>query len=202
MTSGSKSSQNFRLSDIVGQTAAGVFASKGYIIQSGFLNSSAGQELSFTVSPSTADFGVLVPHQPIVTTLFITIANGDMPGYIVKASENQPLSTLAGATIVDTRCDAQPTPCTQTQPAIWNKNVTYGFGYRMDGKTAPQLFDSKDVFAPFPATLRNEQPTTVLQSAARRVKDQATMSLKVNVEPNQPVGQYRNVISFIALPGI
>src|SRR3990167_8306802 len=52
ITSGNKSSTNFRLADVVGQTAANTFASKGYIIQAGFLNSAQAQALSFTVSPS------------------------------------------------------------------------------------------------------------------------------------------------------
>src|SRR3989338_9087215 len=35
MTSGNKASQNFNLSDVVGQTASSLFSSKGYLIQSG-----------------------------------------------------------------------------------------------------------------------------------------------------------------------
>lgn len=202
ITSGSKASENFRLTDLVGQTAAGQFASKGYVIQSGFADRASGQELTFSLSPSVVNFGDLTANQPVEKTVVLTIANGDIQGYTVQVSENQPLSTLAAATIVDTRCDATPTPCTALNPAPWMKNITYGFGYRMDGPTAPDSFAGKDLYAPFPVAVRNEQPVTVLASKAAKVRDQAVMTLKLNVDANQPVGQYRNIISFIALSGI
>lgn len=202
ITSGNKASENFRLTDLVGQTAAGQFASKGYIIQSGFADRASGQELTFSLSPSVVNFGNLTASQPVEKTVVLTIANSDIPGYTVQVSENQPLSTLAAATIVDTRCDATPTPCTALNPAAWVKNITYGFGYRMDGPTAPDSFAGKDLYAPFSVAMRNEQPVTVLASKAAKVRDQAVMTFKLNVDANQPVGQYRNIISFIALTGI
>ena len=148
------------------------------------------------------NFGVLTTNQPVEKTIVLTIANGDIPGYTVQVSENQPLSTLAQATIIDTRCDATPDPCTALNPAPWVKNITYGFGYRMDGNAAPDSFANKDLFAPFAQAMRNEQPVTILASKAAKVRDQAVMTVKVNVDANQPVGQYRNIVSFIALGGI
>lgn len=203
MTSGNKASQNYKLSDVVGQTAATFFASKGYFIQSGFLNSYAGAALTFSVSPSLIDFGELKPQTPIEKTLKITISNGNAVGYSVKVAENQPLSTLAGAEIPDTFCDGGKTGnCTYRQGAPWIKRNTYGFGFRVLGKTTPPDFQKENFFRPFPATRRNEPPIIIMQSQAKKVTDQATMTLKVNISPNQPVGQYRNVLSFTALVGI
>src|SRR3989338_8804478 len=87
MTSGNKESQNFKLSDVVGQVAAGVFTSKGFIINAGFLNGAAGTFLNFSVSPTLADFGQLTSDTPVTRDLTIKIANGNYPGYIVKASQ-------------------------------------------------------------------------------------------------------------------
>lgn len=203
MTSGNKASQNFKLSDVVGQTAAGIFASKGYIVQAGFLNGAAGTAISFSVNPSVVDFGTLTPNNPIDKTLRITISNGNATGYTVRVSENQPLTTLAGAEITDTVCDPPAGgPCTLTQAAKWSQNSTYGFGYKISGRTIPQDFNKDNFFRPFPATRRNETPALIMQTQAKKVVDQATMTLRVNVNQNQPVGQYRNVLSFSALVGI
>lgn len=203
MTSGNKSSQNFRLSDVVGQTAAGLFTSKGYIINAGFLNQAAGAFFTFTVSPATIDFGTLTPNTPVEKQILISIANGDVPGYNVKMSENQPLGTTVGAEIPDTACDGGTgDPCTKAQASLWTGNGAYGFGYRIEGKTVPVDFEKEGYYRPFPATRRNEPQALIMESKARKVADTATMTVRVNVSPNQPVGQYRNVLSFTALAGI
>lgn len=202
MTSGNKASTNFRLSDIVGQTAATIFASKGYIIQSGFLNSAGAGIFYFSVTPQTVDFGNLTPDSPQVRLVTIKIANGDVPGYIVKAAENQPMTTTAEATIPDTICDEAKNTCTPKKASLWQKTTAYGFGYRMDGKTVPKDFSKDGYLRSFAATRRNEEPEAVMQTQARKVTDLATMTLKVNVSRSQPVGQYRNVISFTAIAGI
>lgn len=201
MTAGSKSSQNFKLSDVVGETTAGIFASKGYIIKSGFLNSAQGEVLAFSVSPAKIDFGELQPETFFERKIKITIKNGNLLGYEVRVSENQPLSTLAQAEIPDTLCDKNSL-CTPYQAGRWTDRKTYGFGYRVNGRTAPEDFLPDDFFRPFPATRRNESPVIILRSKAKKVSDQAEMILKLNISPLQPVGQYRNVLSFTALAGI
>ena len=202
MTSGNKESQNFKLSDVVGQVAAGVFTSKGFIINAGFLNGAAGTFLNFSVSPTTADFGALTSDTPVTRDLTIKIANGNYPGYIVKASQNQPLKTTVEAEIPDTACDSSDNPCTKAQGTLWQSLTSYGFGYRMSGRTVPSDFLNDNYFRPFPATRKSEQPVIVMQSQAKKVTDEGKMHLKLNVSKNQPVGQYRNVISFTAIAGI
>lgn len=202
LTAGSKSSQHYKLTDVVGQTAANVFTSKGYIINAGFLQSAGAAPFVFTVSPPVVDFGVLTPNMPIEKNLTIYISNGDVTGYSIKASENQPLETTAGAEIPDTVCDSSGNPCTQTQSARWTANNTYGFGYRMAGLTIPKDFNKEGYYRPFAASRRNESAITVMESQARKVKDTGLMTLRLNTSPSQPVGQYQNVISFIALAGI
>ncbi len=203
MTSGHKSSQNFKLEDVVGQTNAGIFISKGYIIQTGFMNSSAGQSFSFSVNPSVVDFGSLRPNTPVEKTLRIIVGNGNATGYSVRVSENQPLATLAGAEIPDTICD-NPTSvvCNISQASSWKENTSYGFGYRITGRTVPQDFNKESFFRPLPANRKNDPSILIMQSVAKSVVDQGNMTLRVNVGPNQPVGQYRNVLIFSALVGV
>lgn len=203
MTSGNKTSQNFKLSDVVGQTGAGIFASKGYIIHAGFLNEAEGGLLSFSVDPNVIDFGNLTPNNPLEKTLRITISNGNATGYTVRVSENQPLATAVGAEIPDTVCDGvKNTPCSISQSRGWLDPSTYGFGYKVEGRTSPSDFNRKNYFRPFAATRKNDKPVVVMESRAKKAVDQSTMTLRVNIGANQPVGQYRNVLSFSAIAGI
>src|SRR3989344_246084 len=73
LTAGSKASTNYRLTDVVGQTVANTFTSKGYVVNAGFLNSAAAPPFLFTVSPAVVDFGILSPAVPVERsiTLFI-----------------------------------------------------------------------------------------------------------------------------------
>lgn len=204
MTSGNKASQNYKLSDVVGQISAGIFGSKGYIIQSGFLNSAAGEVFSFSVNPNIVDFGTIMPQIPLEKKIRITIANGNTPGYSVRVSQNQKLATLAGAEIPNTICDTETKnpPCTVAQASKWIKNTTYGFGYRMEGKTVPQEFLKDNLYRPFPSTKLGEQASIIMKTQAKKVVDQGNMTLRLNVDKSQPVGQYRNVLSFTAMAGI
>lgn len=201
MTSGNKASSQFKLSDVVGQTAAGTFTSKGFILNAGFLNGAAGEIFSFSVTPPLIDFGELLPNTPIEKTIRLTISNGNVPGYTITGSENQSLSTAVGAEIVDTACDTGSN-CTITNANKWDLNTTYGFGYRITGKTVPTDFNKEGFYRPFPGTIRNEKGAIIMQSKAKKVVDQATMTLKLNTGKQQPVGQYQNVLSFTAIAGI
>lgn len=202
MTSGQKASARFKLSDAVGQTAAQFFTSKGYFLQAGFLNAGIGEVFSFSIHPVAVDFGNLYPAIPVEKTVRLTISNGNVPGYIVKVIESQPLLTSVEAEIMDTACDPESRACTANSAAKWAKNTTYGFGYRITGKMTPNDFVKEEFFRPFPAKKRNEQPIVIMQNQAKKVVDQGTMTFKVNISPQQPVGQYRNVISFTAMAGI
>lgn len=205
MTSGNKSSQNFKLSDVVGQTVSSVFISKGFIIQSGFANSAAGAPFAFSVSPALVDFGTLSPNIPVEKEVKISISNGNATGYNVKVSQNQPLTTSVAAEIPDTVCDPPSggqQPCNKTAASVWTKNTSYGYGYKVSGKTVTSDLLKDNYYRPFAQTKKNEQAALILESHAKKVVDQATMTLRLAVGPNQPVGQYRNVISFTAMVGI
>lgn len=201
MTSGNKSSMNFKLSDVVGQTSAGLFNSKGYVVKAGFLNILAGDFFSFSVSPAVADFGDLAPNFPVERPLQLTVKNGNSPGYTVDVIANTPLSTGMDAVIADTSCNKEY-GCTVKNARQWTKNTAYGFGYRMTGKAVPKDFTQDNFYRPFPNLKNNDEAAVVMQSAAKKVTDISEMRLKANIGPDQPVGQYRNTLIFTAVAGI
>lgn len=202
ITSGNKSSVNYKLSDVVGQTASIIFTSKGYIIQSGFLNTAAGEVIAFSINPSTIDFGTLIPNNPVEKDLSIFIGNGNVPGYKVTVSEAHPLATTVGSEIADTVCDNPSNPCTYTKATAWTGSTSYGFGYRVKGTTVSSDFSSDTFYRPFPSTKRSDQAATIMESSLKKALDKATMSLRVVINHDQPVGLYSTNIIFTAIPGI
>src|SRR3989338_281646 len=203
MTSGNKASQNFNLSDVVGQTASSLFSSKGYLIQSGFLNSVAGSLFSLSIYPAVVDFGTLIPNSPVEKTLQITISNGDVPGYSISVAEDHELSTLAQATITNTSCNLTNQPCTINKALRWDDaGGIYGFGFNLAGNSVARDFTDKSFYRPFANLNLKESPAQIMVSQQKRVIDQAIMTLKLNISPEQAVGQYRNTLSFTAVAGI
>ncbi len=202
MTSGNKASQNFKLSDVVGQTASSLFTSKGYIIQSGFLNTAAGAVFSLSIYPTVVDFGTLIPNTPLEKTLQITVSNGDVPGYNISVAEDHELSTLAAATIANTSCNRANQPCTVNKASRWDDAGIYGFGYNLVGNTVARDFTDKSYFRPFANLSQKESPAQIMISQQRKVIDQSVMTLKLNISSDQSVGQYRNTLNFTAVAGI
>lgn len=203
IAAGTKSSSSYRLVDLVGQTASQIFASKGYIVQSGFLNTAATSILSFSVSPLTVNFGKLTPNQPVIKNLFISVTVGNIPGYIVYTTQDMPLSTDVGSEIADTVCDGQKNRLCTTQKAnLWQETDSYGLGFRLEGKTVPKDFAKANFYRPFSSLSKNELAQTIMQSSNKKAADTAKMLLKVNISRNQPVGIYHNQLIFTAMPGI
>lgn len=202
MTSGNKASQNFQLSDVVGQTASSLFNSKGFLIQSGFLNTAAGAVFSLSIYPTVVDFGTLSANTPLEKTLQITVSNGDVPGYNISVAEDHELSTLASATIPDVSCNNTDQPCTVNKAVKWDDAGIYGFGFNLVGNTIARDFTDKSYFRPFANLSHKESPAQIMISQQRKVIDQSVMTLKLNISPDQAVGQYRNTINFTAVAGI
>lgn len=202
MTSGNKASQNFKLSDVVGQTASSLFNSKGYIIQSGFLNTAAAAVFSLSIYPTVVDFGTLSPNTPTEKTLQITISNGDVPGYSISVAEDHELSTSAQAAIPDTSCNRPDQPCNINKALRWDDTAVFGFGYNLVGSSVARDFTDKSYFRPFANLNRKESPAQIMISQQKKVIDQSVMTLKLNISSDQAVGQYRNILNFTAVAGI
>lgn len=202
-SSQAQSSSGYRLVDLVGQTNAQIFTSKGYLIQSGFLNKASTSFLSFSVSPALVNFGSLTPEKAKTDNLLITLSSGNFPGYQVYVAQNKPLSTEANAQIPDTICDAGSNKiCSKDKGNIWQEDSSYGFGYNLQGKSVVSDFTGSQIFRPFASLSKKEQPVLIMESAEKNLTETAGMLLKIIVSKTQPVGIYQNILSFTAMPGI
>jgi len=204
MTAGEKSSQNYQVSDTVGQTASGLYESTGYQIGAGFWYLKRKVPFTFTISEINLNFGLLTPQTPKVLTNTLTVSAGGAGGYQVTAFENHPLSSAAGNYIPDTLGDNGD--ISEITASLWAQNTTYGFGFKMSGDDIPNDFNnpacSPNCFRQFadPTASPPETPQTVMSSVDLARQSEATASYKINIAGDQAAGIYQNQIIFIATP--
>ena len=201
ITGGKKSSDNYNLSDSVGQTAAGEFQSAGYIVKAGFQYLHSITPFTFSISETRINFGTLIPSTPQTATTNLTVSFGGNGGYQVTVIEEGPMRTLNNlSTIPDTSCDGGSNTCNETLAKPWTNNSAYGFGYNMSGDDIPSDFVNNTYYRPFPDRWQNENPAVVMSSTNVGRNRQSTVTFKINISPMQPAGNYQTIINFVATP--
>lgn len=200
MASGEKTSTNYKLSDTLGQIAAGEFSSSGYIVKAGFQYIKSIIPFRFTISNTNINLGTLLPNTPSTSSITLTVYFGGAGQYQVTVSEAHPLKTLSGQSIPDTSCDGGSETCTENIAKNWTANSAYGFGYNMSGDDIPSDFSSSLKFRPFPDLSASENPVVIMSSTNVGKNRQSTMTFKANISSIQPAGTYQTIINFIATP--
>lgn len=197
---GNKESSGYKLSDTIGQLAAGEFSSTGYVVKAGFQYLHSIIPFRFSISNINIALGTLVPNTPSTATTTLTVYFGGAGQYQVTAIEEGPLKTLSGNTIPDTVCDGGAETCSESVAKTWSSTTAYGFGYNMSGNDIPADFTSSTKYRPFPDRTAAESPTVVMSSVNVGKSRQATMTFKANISPVQPAGSYQTIINFVATP--
>jgi len=200
MGAGLPTSTNYKMGVTTGQTAPGLYASTGYKVRAGFWYIKSIIPFAFSISDISIDFGSLTPGVPTTQTNTLTVSVGGAGGYVVKASENNPLKSTAGATIPDTLCDGGANTCTETTAKPWTSNSAYGFGFNMSGTDIPADFVDSTYFRQFADRSAGESAQTVMTGANVGRNKQATVTYKANISVTQAAGTYRNILSFVATP--
>jgi hypothetical protein len=193
---GIPTSTNYSLNTTLGQNAPGLFTSSGYRVKAGFQYINSIIPFSFSISDIQKNFGTLTPNSPSTTTSTLTVSAGGAGGYLVKASENNPLSNGTD-NIIDTLCD---TSCSETLAASWTSTSKYGFGFNMSGDDVPADFVNSNYYRQFADRSNSETQQTIMSSNNVGRQRTATITYKVNVSDVQPSGIYQNVITFTAVP--
>lgn len=198
---GNKTSDSYKLSDTLGQTAAGQFQSTGYIVKAGSQYIHSIIPFRFSISNININFGILNPNSPVSQTTTLTVYFGGAGQYQVTAIEKGKLRTLNDVNnIPDTICDGGGNTCNETLAKPWTSNSAYGFGYNMNGQDIPSDFIDSTYYRPFPDATIAESPAIVMSSANVAKNRQSTVTFKVNISPIQPAGTYQTVINFVATP--
>jgi len=197
ITSGTKTSSSYTLTDTVGQTAAGEFNSTGYTVKAGFQYIYTLYDFSFSISDITIDFDTLTPGTPKTATNILTIS-APGTGYSITTLENHPLQTANNDQISDTTCD--DSSCSESSASPWTLATTYGFGFNISGNDVPLDFVDTTYFRQFADDSSGETPQVIMSSTQAGQNRTATVTYKVNIAGNQTAGDYSNYLTFIATP--
>lgn len=197
---GSKNSDNYKLSDTVGQLAAGQYSSDGYIVKAGFQYLHAITPFRFSISNTNINLGTLAPSSPSTATTNLTVYFVNSGQYQVTSIEEGPLKTQSGKTIPDTTCDGGANTCNESLAKVWTSPSAYGFGYGISGNDIPSDFIDGTYFRPFPDQTAAELPATIMTGNNVRESRSSVITFKTNISPVQPAGSYETIISLVATP--
>lgn len=200
MTSGSKRSPNYRLTDTVGQNAPGQYDKNGYTIKAGFQYIyQQNTPFSFEISNLDLEFGSLTPNVGSTVTNTLTINSPLSFGYEILAIADHPLTTIGDNSVIpDTKCDTNV--CSDSISGPWTESSTYGFGFNASGVGASSYFTDSTEFRRFANASLNETPKTIVSETTKAIDHSALITYKINISPNQAAGTYQNSINFIAVP--
>jgi hypothetical protein len=190
-----------------GELGAGLYSGTNYKLCAGFYGgifcnatTLVSGLFTFTVTPTSLDFGTIDPTSPVTRTNILDVLSS-ASGYSVTAIENHSLKSVGGTVIPDTTCDSGV--CTPSTAAQWSNNLTYGFGYRCDNVVATDCVSgfTTNYFKPFANSLLAQTPQVVMQNAnSSAVEKQTQITYKVNVAGIQLPGVYTNTITYVASP--
>jgi hypothetical protein len=198
MTSGTKTSTNYNLTDTMGQTAAEFFSSTGYHVKAGFQYLYTLYNFSFSISSLAVNLGTLTPNNFSTASHTLTVSAPGQ-GYSVSAFETSKLKKSGSSdTIPDTICDGGP--CTETAAAVWTTASNNGFGYNATGNDIAADFVSSSYFRPFPDASLSEVPATVMTTSSAGKNRLATVTYKVSPSATQAAGDYSTQVIYIATP--
>ena len=213
ITSGNKTSTNFKLSDTVGQNAPREYTNTPYILQSGFqyiyntLN-----KFSFIIEDDDLEvaLGTLTSGVGKTSFHYIAISSPAGNGYQIMVHQAHPLQNEVGISIPNTSCNIGST-CTISSSTDWTSSSSYGFGYNALGVNSSNIvdnigtslyFSNKNKYRPFADQSTNPpQNNQIIMSQNQPTQNKrAKITYKVNISPIQSSGEYETNIVFTAVP--
>ncbi len=198
ITSGTKTSASYNLTDTVGQTVAEYFSSAGYHVKAGFQYIYTLYNFSFSISSLAVSLGSLTPNTFTTGSHTLTVSAPGQ-GYSVTAAEVNKLTKSGSSdTIPDTTCDSGS--CTETSATVWSTATNNGFGYNLTGNDISTDFVSSSYFRPFPDLSAAESPATIMTTTAAGKNRIATVTYKVSPSGSQAAGKYSTQVVYIATP--
>jgi len=197
MTSGEKSGGGYKVTDTVGQTAAGEFNSSGYNVYAGFQYLYTLTQFSFEIDDLTIDLGELVEGNFSTASHTLTVSTRS-GGYSITASSDHPLQTGGGTyDIPFTSCDSG---CTIATAAPWTSPANIGFGFSASGTNVEADFVGPTYFRPF-ADLSNAESPQLIASATTVVRDdEIEVTYQATIDGSTAGGEYETAVTYSAIP--
>jgi hypothetical protein len=156
--------------------------------------------LSFLLSASIIDFGILNPGNPVIRTLNLSVLSESIDFQVIGFQNRQLTGGIIKDILPDTTCDGGN--CDETTDAEWNNNLTYGFGYRCENLTTNicNLFTKGNYYKQLSDLSNREIAQTILTGKKQRDLQDAQIIFKMNSSGAQKSESYTNTVTFIAVP--
>lgn len=161
---------------------------------------SSSDAFSITHSQTAIDFGTLSATNPVIRTSEFTLLS-PLQGAQIIANQDRPMTATNRQFVPDTTCDNGV--CTAGLASIWESSLTYGFGYRCESEdkgVCDNAFTHPNTYKQFADASANESFQTILASKQSKQLTRGKITYKINISGTQPLGGYRNTITFIAIP--
>lgn len=195
VTSGEKSSGNYKVTDTIGQIAPGEYDGTGYAVKAGFQYIYPFRNLSLKISKVTVDLGSLTSGSFNTDSHTLIVDTNGAGGYAVRAFENHPLRLQnSSTTIRDTLCDSGT--CDENTAGSWTNANNYGFGFNMSGNDVSADFISTSYFRQFADISNSETMKTVMSGNGVSVNRNATVTYKASPEATQTAGLYETLVTY------
>lgn len=200
MTAGEKESSSYKVTDTMGQTAAGPYTSASYFVGSGFQYIYQIASFRFTISDVDINLGTLTAGAHNTDSHTVAITTRGAGGYTIYAYELRPLThSNSTNTIVDTTCDNSD--CNETIAKIWTNQDIGGFGFNASGDDVASDFTNSNYFRQFADNASAETMQTIMLSSNVANNRIATITYKAGLEGTEAAGNYQTGIVYIAVPG-
>jgi hypothetical protein len=199
MTSGEKTGGGLKITDTVGQTAAGEFKASGYSIFAGFQYLYTLADFTFQIDDLNVDLGELAAGQFKTTQNQLTVSTRTA-GYTIYALANAPLRLPTNPTtfIPFTACDSG---CAIDDAEPWTLTSNVGFGFNVSGDNRASDFTDSTYFRPFADRSDSQIQQMIAGSPDKVTDDTVTITYKATIDGDQAGGQYETFIEYWAIPG-
>jgi len=197
MTSGEKSGGGYKVTDTVGQTAAGEFNSSGYNVYAGFQYLYTLTQFSFEIDDLTIDLGELSAGNFSTASHTLTVSTRS-GGYAITASADHPLQTGGGsAEIPFTSCDSG---CTISTASPWTIAANVGLGFSAAGTHVETDFAGPSYFRPFADLSIAESPQTIASATTVVRDDEVVVTYQATINGSAVAGEYETAVTYNAFP--
>lgn len=200
-----KQSDNYKINDALGQTTSGEIEGSNFKIQSGIMYYDL-IPLSFTLSNSSVDFGMLTPHTPATGSTDLTVITNSPEGYQVTAYETTPLKlkNYTGSTnkIPYGSNDGDDLPfnsITESTEGAWDTFTSqFGFGFTLSNLTGTDATFTTG-YKEFADYSFSENPQVIMSRNASTLETghSVRVTYQTNIDSIQPAGSYENTVVYI-----
>ncbi len=144
-------------------------------------------ESSISIKTDLLSFAPQSGKKITTLTTQTSVRNKNQTLYRIGMIADGPLSSETNNTIPSTSCDSERKSCSSGNPAIWERDTNYGWGFSVNSSEAFQPLDTKKV-------------SWILSNQLKKAYSSFTLLFKIITSPDTPDSIYRTSVRIILLP--